>query len=817
MQHFSKQKQLYADYGTIVMETRDHFKNGASLKSRKSRGNLISKILCYVMLVMTIMNVISCSDDNDKLDTETNNSGIGEATSTTDPGVVINGVRWATRNVDASGTFAATPESYGKLYQWNRKKAWDVIGNVSDWDSSTPTGTEWESANDPSPTGWRVPTFEEIQTLLNTEKVTSKWTTQNGVNGRQFTDKITGNNIFLPAAGFRGYSNDEIGGTTSDGDYWSSTQRDASIAYILWFNTGSTVWSFYNRGFAFSVRCVLENKDDPTSVQMQSAQISGAVHDLNGNSLAGVKVTSGTISATTAADGTFAFNQVQTTANRAVMKFEKAGYFTLTRSGVKSNEMYVKAILTSKSNSTISTQTTFDSGSEKIIAVGGMKVKIPASSLVRANGSSYSGSVKADILYLDPNNEKFAEMMPGGDLAGLRTNNSEVQLISYGMTEVTFTDNAGNPLQLAQGKVSELTFPIPQGMGSNPPAEIPLWHFNDEKGIWVEDGVATRQGNVYVGTVKHFSWVNLDIPAPSVTIKGKITDCERKPVIYMNVNVRLTSGNNYTSSYTNSQGEYTVRVPSNTPITISVNSGNDTKSYDISSKASGSVITQDFSVPCGEGGTENPNEQFAIEKASIKYLQYASTLLGPLNGRIPDSYESKYSQSNPILTFDNYGKRARMDTRGIIRIWDSFNDTQMTYGTEGWNVSKPCALYYDWGNDQKGYNPYYYGDIYDHFRIGSAFIPTSEIFRDDAQTTTKNIAGKTCTIYTYRWSSDPEEYYWRFGYWNGILLLSENNAQYPRETIPDGKYIVFVSVAQKIVTDVPSNAFDKTVEVAWME
>ena len=34
---------------------------------------------------------------------------------------VINGVKWATCNVDAHGKFAATPESYGMLYQWGRK------------------------------------------------------------------------------------------------------------------------------------------------------------------------------------------------------------------------------------------------------------------------------------------------------------------------------------------------------------------------------------------------------------------------------------------------------------------------------------------------------------------------------------------------------------------------------------------------------------------------------------------------------------------------------------------------------------------------
>lgn len=35
----------------------------------------------------------------------------------TDEGVEINGLIWATRNVDAPGTFAKNPEDYGMYYQ----------------------------------------------------------------------------------------------------------------------------------------------------------------------------------------------------------------------------------------------------------------------------------------------------------------------------------------------------------------------------------------------------------------------------------------------------------------------------------------------------------------------------------------------------------------------------------------------------------------------------------------------------------------------------------------------------------------------------
>jgi len=35
-------------------------------------------------------------------------------TPTTDEGVVINGVKWATRNVGSTGTFVTNPQDYGE-------------------------------------------------------------------------------------------------------------------------------------------------------------------------------------------------------------------------------------------------------------------------------------------------------------------------------------------------------------------------------------------------------------------------------------------------------------------------------------------------------------------------------------------------------------------------------------------------------------------------------------------------------------------------------------------------------------------------------
>ena len=182
--------------------------------------------------------------------------------------VLINGVKWATCNVDAPGTFAAAPESAGMFYQWNRKIAWsatDPMVNSNDgteWDSSLPEGTTWTKANDPSPAGYRVPTFDEIKSLLDEDKVTNEWTNNyngTGVSGRIFTDKNNGNSIFLPAVGYRDYYYDgTLYSAGSYGGYWSSTQDDSDYAYDLSFYSDGADWGNDNRSFGLSVRPVAE-------------------------------------------------------------------------------------------------------------------------------------------------------------------------------------------------------------------------------------------------------------------------------------------------------------------------------------------------------------------------------------------------------------------------------------------------------------------------------------------------------------------------------------------------------------------------------
>ena len=220
----------------------------------------------FSLLLATSFTFVSCSNDE-----------VVEAPlPNPNEGIVINGVRWATRNVATFGTFVANPEDLGMFYQWSRPQAWPATGAVTGWiiaepphQSNEEQGIQavvaWEREYDPCPAGWRLPTEAELRSLADAD---NGWTTVNGVSGRLFG--TTPYQIFLPAVGLRQNSSTanltpgELQAQGRNGNYISRERVRNNVGDIT-----ANVWSLNFSSYAalvhlapttpgFSVRCVAE-------------------------------------------------------------------------------------------------------------------------------------------------------------------------------------------------------------------------------------------------------------------------------------------------------------------------------------------------------------------------------------------------------------------------------------------------------------------------------------------------------------------------------------------------------------------------------
>lgn len=304
--------------------------------------------------------------------------------------------------------------------------------------------------------------------------------------------------------------------------------------------------------------------DDNTTVM---ASVRGVVVNEMNLPVEGATVSSGSYTTTTDRYGVFRFNNINISKNNGFIKVKKSGYFNGNRSFVttagRTHNVRLKLLPKSVTGSFAG------SSGGTVNITGGAKVNIPAGSVTDASGATYSGTVNVSATWIDPSASNLAEIIVG-DLRGITTGNEERALETYGMIGVELTGSGGQALKISTGKTAEITFPIPASLMASAPATIDLWHFDETKGRWMQEGTATKTGSNYVGTVSHFSFWNADVPFPLVDLCMKLVNAaDNQPL--NNVQVRIRRGNGNTgTAWTDSAGNICGKVPKNEGLMLEV-------------------------------------------------------------------------------------------------------------------------------------------------------------------------------------------------------------------------------------------------------
>lgn len=320
-----------------------------------------------------------------------------------------------------------------------------------------------------------------------------------------------------------------------------------------------------------------------------NSSVSGFVTNENNAPVKDAVITFSGFSTTTDKYGYFEAKNVSVTKNAAFVTAGKQGYFK----GIKTyiaetgKSAFFRIKLIPKTN----TGTINATAGGTVVLSNGLKVVLPIAAVVNSSTNIlYTGSINVAAYWIDPVSTELNQIMPG-DLRGLNTAGAMRLLTTYGMAAVELTGSGGELLQVAPGKKATLSFPIPSSLSSSAPSAIPLWYFDENTGLWKEEGTAFRLGNIYTGDVGHFSYWNCDVPiADAVQFNCTVVDASSKPVsnaevwIYYNNGQftgckGVTDANGYTSGIIPGYSQLIIKVidpvcPSQVLTTQSISTGN---------------------------------------------------------------------------------------------------------------------------------------------------------------------------------------------------------------------------------------------------
>ncbi len=299
-----------------------------------------------------------------------------------------------------------------------------------------------------------------------------------------------------------------------------------------------------------------------------AASVSGFVTDETDAAVNGATVQFGNATTTTDKYGYFEFSNEQAVKNAAVVTVLKPGYFKgiKTYIAAENKSAFFRIKLLPKTN-----QGSFNAATGGTVTLtNGLAISFPVDAVQLASGGTYTGQVSVAAQWINPVATDLNRTMPG-DLRGLDSLGFIRNLTTYGMAAVELTGTAGELLQIATAKKATLTFPIPAGISSSAPSNLPLWSFNETNGLWKQEGYAIKSGSNYVGDVSHFSYWNCDVPANFVQFNCTVKDAAGNAVAGALVKVTVVSEPQRSGSgYTDSSGYTGGAVPNNAQLKLEV-------------------------------------------------------------------------------------------------------------------------------------------------------------------------------------------------------------------------------------------------------
>ena len=300
-----------------------------------------------------------------------------------------------------------------------------------------------------------------------------------------------------------------------------------------------------------------------SAIHSDKAVHSGQVTDSStGSGLGNVTVSIGDAIATTDGNGYYTLSDL-TASEEAIVNFEKEGYFlgsthiqikssseedTTTAPNYLEHKMYAYSEAWNNGKPwTYESQNGATDGA----------VEVPAGTVhTDETGTVYNGTVTARWVFKDTMTTEGRDAFPGS-FKGINTNGVLVPFVSYGLTSLKLENESGASLSVSE----PISLILPSVTGTTQDT-LPLWYYDYDQGLWVEEGYAERQSDsTYRADISHPGTWSLSQPIEEEVgiYRGHIVNENGSPMS----DVRLhATGDNWISSdlSTDEDGMFEIEV-----------------------------------------------------------------------------------------------------------------------------------------------------------------------------------------------------------------------------------------------------------------
>lgn len=293
--------------------------------------------------------------------------------------------------------------------------------------------------------------------------------------------------------------------------------------------------------------------------------LEGVITNASGLPLNEADVFIGASSTQTNEEGKFAFTDIPLYADGTKIEVEKVGYFSSIRT-VNAREGQINHMSLSLLSKNLVFE--FETTQGQRIYLEEAFIDLPSGEYTYQDGGVFNGIVTVTGRWVDPSKLMNINAIPG-DLKGYALDNTLQALSPFSLFVLELTDDNGIQLLLPKDAEANVNLPIPNAFRIVAPDELPLWYFDEDNGVWIEEGTVDRSGDFYVGQVSHFTFWTCSLSKISVEINGQL-NLNGQPLSETLLRFYDSDQTFKAEILTSSEGAFNVEVPRDTDIFLEV-------------------------------------------------------------------------------------------------------------------------------------------------------------------------------------------------------------------------------------------------------